>query len=172
MDNLNELKDPKRIFVDNFLANRLTGARDAWAFGYDVYGSVRRDLELQGFEKNSEVTKALATVITNLFFAFVSTPGSDVESLQGYEDYISEFKLDYDLENKDSLVYSALENKCTGLTTDKLYQLLTQAKEQIAKFATIDLNQYVYTMVSGYINNIDSIICSKNSIDSIRSSQC
>lgn len=163
MEDFSEIIDPKREFVENFLANRLTGSKDAYAFGYDVYGTVKRDLVNQGFDKNDEATKLLAMVITNIFFAFEATQNI-MDGIRGYEDYVPEYNSNYDLDNSSSAIYAALANKCTGVEADALYKTLNgiRQSQKTATLGNLSLNQFVYPMVSHYINNIDDIICSKD----------
>ena len=163
MEDFSEIIDPKRQFVDNFLADRLTGSKDAYAFGYDVYGTVKRDLVQQGFDKSDEGTKMLAMVITNIFFAFVASKDI-MAGIRGYENYIPEYNTYYDLDNASSAIYDALANKCTGVEADELYKILNgiRGSQKTATIGNLSLNQFVYPMVSHYINNINDIICSKD----------
>lgn len=158
MENVAETNKSREEFKESFLLNRLTGARDAFGFGYDVYGTVKKDLVEQGFDKSFEGTKKLASIISSIFFAFISSENV-MESIKDYEQYVPECNPDYDLENVNSAILDVLSHNCFDIEPWELSMLLHTALVSNDSINGSDLNKIVYSMVSYYVNNIDAIIC-------------
>ena len=118
----------KKEFINRFLSDNLTGMRDAYGFQYDVYATVKRDLTDLGFDRSLQSTKDLTDVIKHIFFAFVSG-GYEIESVEEYINYLPELYPDYDLENKESLVYEAL-SICTNITTNELFNSFIKYRKE------------------------------------------